>query len=133
MSDIKASVARYSPVLVLDADAAAAADLVRQLGERGCPADVAISYAAARAAAHSRHYRSMVFVADLNRGIDLACLDGLRRTLPSTWIIVIGADAALDPKNAIVRRCADALLVRPVSMDDLMFRVSAFSHRPRPP
>lgn len=133
MSDIDATVMRYSPVLVVDEDVAAAAELVRQLQARGCPADVAISCAAARAAAHARHYRSVILVVDPARASDLACLASLRSKLSSTWIIVICTDAASGTESSTIRHCADALLTRPFSLDELMFRLAAFSHRPRPP
>jgi DNA-binding response OmpR family regulator len=132
VSDIDAPVMRYSPILIVNADAAAAADLVRQLAMRGCSADVAITCTAAKAAAHGKHYRSLVLVADPSRAADLACLSSLRSRLPAIWIIVIGMNAAQDAQNATLRHCADAMLTRPFSLDDLIFRLSAFSHRPRP-
>jgi DNA-binding response OmpR family regulator len=133
MSDIDERIVKYSPILVVDAEAAEAADLSRQLNMSGWSADVAISCRAAKAAAQARHYRSLVLVADPNQPSDLACLASLRSRLPSTWIIVIGVNAAEDGQNATLRHCADALLTKPFSMDDLIFRLSAFSHRPRPP
>jgi DNA-binding response OmpR family regulator len=124
---------RYSPVLVVDADVAAASDLVRQLQMRGCCADVAISCTAAKAAAHAKHYRSLILVVETGRAADLACLASLRSRLPSTWIIVIGSDAEQDSQSSTIRHCADALLARPFSLDELIFRLTAFAHRPRPP
>jgi DNA-binding response OmpR family regulator len=133
MSDIDARVVTYSPILVVDADAAGAADLSRKLNSLGWSADIAISCTAAKAAAHARHYRSLVLVADPDRASDLGCLASLRSRLPSTWIIVIVVNSEQDGQNATLRHCADALLTKPFSMDDLVFRLSAFSHRPRPP
>jgi DNA-binding response OmpR family regulator len=132
VSDIEPPVVRYSPVLVVDTDVTTAAHLVQQLQIRGCSADVAISCTAARAAAHAKHYRSLILIADMSRAADLACLATLRSRLPATWIIVIGKDAEQDAQNSTVRHCADALLTRPFSLDDLTFRLAAFSHRPRP-
>lgn len=132
MSDTRPSVVRLSPILVVNADVDAAADLARQLQIRGCPADVAISCTAAKAATHAKHYGSLILVADLSRASDLACLASLRSRLPATWIIVIGAGVAEDWQNATVRHCADALLMQPFSLDDLMLRLAAFAHRPRP-
>lgn len=133
MSEIDPPIVSYSPVLVVDADVTAAAELVRQLQMRGCCADVAISCTAAKAATHAKHYRSLILVADTRRAADLVCLASLRSRLPATWIIVIGVDAEQDAQNSTVRHCADALLARPFSLDELIFRLAAFSHRPRPP
>jgi DNA-binding response OmpR family regulator len=133
VSDINTTVAGYSPTLVVDANAPAAANLARRLTNRGFPADVAITCLAAKAAAHTRHYRSLVYTADLSCGTDLMCLASLRNKLPRTWIIVIGTNSPQDAQNATLRHCADALLGTPLSIEDLIFRLAAFSHRSRPP
>jgi len=133
VNDIDPELVRYSPVLVVDADVAAATDLVRRLQSRGFAADVAISATAAKAAAHAKHYRSLILALDPESASDLACLASLRSKLPSTWIIVIGADAHQDSLSPTLRHCADALLARHFSLDELIFRLAAFAHRPRPP
>jgi two-component system, OmpR family, response regulator len=133
VSDTNTSVVTYSPTLVVDANATAAANLARQLSNRGFAADVAITCLAAKAAAHARHYRALVFAADLSLGTDLMCLASLRNKLPRTWIIVISANEPHDAQCAILRHCADAVLSRPLSIEDLVFRLEAFSHRSRPP
>ena len=133
MSDTNTSVVSFAPTLIVDANAVAAATLARQLSLCGYSADVAITCVAAKAAAHARHYRSLVFAADLSLGTDLMCLASLRNKLPRIWIVVISASARWDARNATLRHCADAVLTRPVSIEDLSFRLQAFSHRSRPP
>jgi two-component system, OmpR family, response regulator len=133
MSNLRTPDSAYSPTLIVDADAAAAAALARELGDRGLPADTAAHCAAAQAAARARYYGSVVFVADLNSAADVACLKTLRRRLPQTWIVLISPRAPNAARAAALRHSVDALLVAPFSLADLIFRLSAFSVRPRPP
>ena len=123
----------YLPMLVIDRNGAAATQLADRLRHSGFVADIAISCRAAQAAAHARYYGSMIFVGDLTLPADQACLGELRKASTRTWIIVISSTVPPEAQKGIVRGDADALLIAPFSMQDLISRLSAFSRRSRPP
>jgi DNA-binding response OmpR family regulator len=123
----------YMPILVVDANAQAAQQLAAQLRHSGFQTDVAISCVAAQAAARARHYGSFVVVLDPSQAVDLDCIAKLRRKAPRVWLIAISAMAPPLARKTLFRSGADALLVAPFSMADLISRISAFSHRSRPP
>jgi DNA-binding response OmpR family regulator len=133
MRNLPGSGAGYSPTLIVDANDLAAAALARELRNRGLPADTAAHCAGAQAAARAKYFGTLVFVADLSSNADTACLKVLRRKLPRTWIVVISSRVPNAAEAAALRHSVDALLSAPFSMEDLIFRLSAFSLRPRPP
>lgn len=122
----------YLPTLVIDANGAAAKQLADQLSRSGFPADIAINRSAAEAARLRRYYGSIVFVGDLSRPADLQSIVELRKKSQRTWIIAISSTRPPEARNEIVRREADALLIAPFSMKDLISRLFAFSLRSRP-
>lgn len=122
----------YAPVLVVDTDAPAAQQLTEQLRHRGFQAGVAISCSAARAAVRATHYGSVVVVADPKATDDLDCIAGLRASAPRSWIIAISRIVDLQAEQMFFLHGADSVLVVPFSVEDLTWRLSAFSHRSRP-
>jgi DNA-binding response OmpR family regulator len=123
----------YSTTLVVDFNGPAANELADQLRHAGFHADVAVSAQAAHAAARTGHYDALVMIADLNRADDTDCLRDLRKTARRSWIIVVSSRPCADPHQISLRCGADSLLIAPFSMEDLTFRLSAFSQRARPP
>jgi DNA-binding response OmpR family regulator len=123
----------YLPILVLDADTAAAATLASQLRVHGLHTDIATSCWAAQIEARAKHYRVIVAAADLGLSADLDCLEELRQRSLGTWIIVISPKQPPREAEKLARRHgADALLVAPFSLQDLIRRLLIFSVRPRP-
>lgn len=123
----------HSPTLVVDFNGDSAKQLAEQLSHFGFQADVAGSSQTAHASARAKRYHSVVMVADLTSEIDLECLIGLRKRARSAWIIVVSVRPSTHPEQ-IIRRCgADSLLIAPFSVEELTFRLSAFSRRSRPP
>lgn len=123
----------YRPSLIIDRNSAAAIQLASQLRHSGFEADIATSYRVAHAALRGKHYGALVVAADLNLAIDLAGLSDLRRATSRAWIIVISLHPCADAYRTILERGADSLLIAPFQFEDLVFRLSAFSHRSRPP
>jgi two-component system response regulator QseB len=123
----------YSPTLVVDFNRDAATQLAEQLSHFGFPVDIAGSSQNALASACSKRYHSVVMVADLTQETDLECLTGLRKRAGSAWIIVVSARPCTHAEQIIRRRGADSLLIAPFTLEELTFRLSAFSHRSRPP
>jgi DNA-binding response OmpR family regulator len=126
-------VVNYAPTLVIDTNGAAAEKLVNRLRRSGFTADTAVSCPAAIAAVRARSYASMIFVGDAGHLPDLQCIAQLRRRAHSTWIIMISSTAPHDMRELYLHFGVDALLVAPFSMEDLEFRLWAFSLRSRPP
>ena len=122
----------YSPTLVVDSNSAAANQLAEQLNHSGFHADVASNWPAAQAAARARHYDAVVMVADLNQTLDLECLKHLRKCAPSTWIIVVSSRPHSNPHQVVLQYGADSLLMAQFSVEELTYRLSAFSLRSRP-
>jgi two-component system OmpR family response regulator len=110
----------------------AASQLAEQVRHCGFQADVATSPHAACAAARAKHYGAFVIVVDLSLVTDLECLRDLRTLSPATWIIVISSRPHREAQQVVFHCGADALLVAPFSVEELTFRLSAFSHRSRP-
>lgn len=132
MSDVDPFMTGYLPILVVDANGAAAQQLADQLRHSGFQSDVATDFPAAHAAVRTRHYGSLVVVADPNRAADLEGLAVLRSKAPGAWLIAIGSTAYPLAKQALFRCGIDSLLVAPFSMEDLISRLSAFARRSRP-
>jgi PleD family two-component response regulator len=122
----------YQPTLVVDSNTTAAGQLAEQLSHCGFQADIATSPPAAHAAARAKHFGAFVVVIDLSVATDLECLRGLRARAPGTWIIVISSRPHHDAQQVVFHCGADALLIAPFSVEELTFRLSAFSHRSRP-
>jgi DNA-binding response OmpR family regulator len=114
------------------ADGSAAEELANELKLRGLSADIAISCTAAMTSLRACYYGSMVFVGDPSRLADLRCIAELRRKKPRTWIIMISSSPPCDTRELFSRYGIDAVLVRPWSTNDLVFRLLAFSRRSRP-
>lgn len=132
MTPIDPILSRYSLTLVVDSDGAAASQLAEQLNHSGFHAEMAISAQAALAAARSRRYDAIVVAADLEQPTELEHLKGLRKCAPSTWIIVVSSGPHASPHQVILRCGADSLMVAPFSVEELTYRLSAFSLRSRP-
>jgi DNA-binding response OmpR family regulator len=122
-----------SSVLLIHPRLPAAEALARTLSERGFSTHFVASAAAARVVARSRYYRTIVYVMDLWRGSGIADLAQLRGARPRTWIVVASPNPAPDEHADSLRYLADALLIGPLSTDELVSRLLAFSIRPRPP
>ena len=131
MRDNIASGQCYLPTLVVDANGTAATQLANQLRRSGFSADVATNWPTAHAAARSRHYGSLVVVADPSLPVDLECLARLRGTAPRTWIIVVSSTTQHTVPQEILHCGADSLLTAPFSMEELTSRLLAFSRRSR--
>ncbi len=122
----------YSLTLVVDFDGDAAKQLAEHLSHFGFRADAVGSSQTAHATTHAKRYDSIVMVADLTQALDLECLIGLRKRARNAWIIVISSTPCAHPEQ-ITRRCgADSLLIAPFTVEELTYRLSAFSHRSRP-
>jgi DNA-binding response OmpR family regulator len=133
MTSLNPHSAGHQPTLVIDSNSTAGSQLVEQLSHCGFQADVATSPHAAHAAARAKHFGAFVVVIDLSVATDLECLRGLRARAPGTWIIVISSRPHHDAQQVVFHCGADALLIAPFSVEELTFRLSAFSHRSRPP
>ena len=77
-------------------------------------------------------YGTLVVIADLSRADDLHCLSTLRRQSSRVWIITISVRPHPDREHVIFQHGADSLLTIPFSIEELSFRLWAFSHRSRP-
>jgi hypothetical protein len=75
----------------------------------------------------------VIVVGNPHRAPDLDCLASLRSALPATWIIVIDTHAMPGEGGTTASYYADAVIAKSFSLDDLLRRLAAFSHRPRPP
>ena len=123
----------YSPTLVVDFNSDAAKQLAGQLSHFGFRTDVVSSSQTAHAIARAKRYDSVVMVANLVQDLDLQCLIGLRKWARGAWIIVVSSTPCVHAET-ITRRCgADSLLIAPFTVEELTYRLSAFSHRSRPP
>jgi DNA-binding response OmpR family regulator len=123
----------YSPTLVVDFNDDAAKQLAEQLSHFGFQADAAGSSQTAHASARAKHYDCVVMVADLTQAVDLECLIGLRKRARKAWIIVVSSIPCAQAEQ-VMRRCgADSLLTAPFTVEELTYRLSAFSLRSRPP
>jgi DNA-binding response OmpR family regulator len=126
-------VASYMPILVVDANSLAAGQLAEQLEHCGFAAHTAITCPAALAALRARYYGAIVFVGDPGNPQDLLCIPALRRRAPRTWLIMVTSSTPGDPRELVLRYGVDSLLIAPLSIQDLVSRLSAFSLRSRPP
>jgi DNA-binding response OmpR family regulator len=127
------SLSKYSSTLVVDFNGVAAYQLAEQINHSGFHCDVAINAQAAHTAARAKHYETIVMVADLNQSDDVRCLRHLRMCARRSWIIVISSRPYTDAHQLIFRCGADSLLIAPYSIEELSFRLSAFSLRSRLP
>jgi DNA-binding response OmpR family regulator len=125
--------ATHLPILVVDADVAAAHQLATQVRHYGFESHAAISCSAAQAALRARRYGSVVAVLNPAQGIDLESLVTLRRKAPRTWLIAVSSSTSVLADSVLFRSGIDSHLIAPFSMEDLISRILAFSQRSRPP
>ena len=121
-----------SRTLLVDALVVHGKQLAEQLNRAGFRTDLAVSWRAATAALAQNYYHSCIVVADLDRAADLEHLDTLRRAALRVWIIVL---SDLQPESALIlahRQGIDAVLATPFSVQDLTWKLAAFSLRARP-
>jgi DNA-binding response OmpR family regulator len=120
------------PTLIVDPNAAAAAELAAQLTRAGFPSKVAVTCVAALDAVATQYFRSVIVVAALDDPECLRCLRALSRSTPQSWLIVISSDDD-GPALDLVHRCGgDALLTAPFAVRELVSRLAALSMRARP-
>ena len=122
----------YVPILVLDLDGASASELADTLRQRSFNAAFVTNCREALTAISANDYGTLVVIADLSRVDDLRCLAALRKQAPRAWIITISARPHSEAQHVIFQHGADSLLTVPFSIDDLTFRLWAFSQRSRP-
>jgi DNA-binding response OmpR family regulator len=121
------------PVLVVDASPANCHALAVMLRRFGLKVDTAVSHMAACVALRQVRYSTIVLAADLSRRADRAELLALRRRVPRTWIIAISLQPCPHAEKVAFRWGADSTLEAPWAVEELASRLSAFSHRSRPP
>ena len=132
MSGFNVPIRSRSSVLLIHPRLPAGDLLARTLNDHGFSTHLVASAAAARVVARSSHYRTIVFVTDLWHGSGMADLMTLRGGQPHTWIVVASPNPAPDEFVDSLRYLADALLIGPLSTDELVNRLLTFSLRPRP-
>ena len=121
------------PVLLLDADSSAAAQLAAQLRHAGFAIEVVSTPSEALDTLEYRVCSIVVVVADFVDDEEFQqCLTDLRHTAPKAWMVVVTDDP---PQRAmqIVRQCgADELIVTPFSVAMLIQYLAAHIRLPRP-
>jgi len=121
------------PVMILDSDSGAAAELAAQLHHAGFAIEVTSTTAEALDVLEYRVCSAVVMVADRvdDEGFQESLTD-LRQAAPKAWILVVTDDP---PQRAIqiVRRCgADELMATPFSMATLIQYLAVHMRLPRP-
>ncbi len=124
--------ASLEPILLLDPEADSAAELAGDLELRGFAIHVEHTEAGARAAMKDASFAVVIVVADVNHDACPYRLDDLRRAALRSWMIVISPRCDAKTCERIYRRGGDACLAAPVSIDDLIGRLTAFQARSRP-
>jgi DNA-binding response OmpR family regulator len=117
------------PILLLDPDLNSADELATHLELKGFPTRIERTGAGAQAAMRDAHFATLIVFADLD---DKAWLDDLRRTAARSWLIVISPLCDAKSCDLIHRHGGDACVTRPVSLDELILRLTAFQSRSRP-
>lgn len=120
------------PTLVVDPNAAAAAQLAAQLTRAAFPLKAVVTCAGAVDAVTAEHFRMIVVVAALDDPECLACLRALHRTTPQSWLIVISSHVASTALELAHRCGADSFVTAPFTVEDLVSRLAALSTRPQP-
>jgi DNA-binding response OmpR family regulator len=120
-----------SPILLVDADFTSRSKLASRLGEHGFATEVATNCSTAGAVATAQRCGTVVVVADFRRAANVNDLIRLRHKLPRTWIVAVSKWQPTDEVETSLRFFADAL-VTPLSTEELVFRLRAFSQRSRP-
>lgn len=120
------------PILVVDANGATARQLTTQLQHSRVQVDVATSDPMAYVAVRARNYGSLVVVVDPNVEADLKFLTAFRNKVPRAWLIAISSAPHPHTREILLRCGVDSFLIAPLSLDDLILRLSAFSYRSRP-
>lgn len=121
------------PVMILDADSGASAQLGAQLNHAGFAIEVVTTPADALDVLGYRVCSAVVVVADRVDDQEFQeSLTDLRHAAPKAWVLVVTDDP---PQRAvqIVRQCgADKLLVTPFSVATLIEYLAAHIRLPRP-
>ncbi len=121
------------PVLLLDSDASAAAQLAAQLRHAGFAIEIVSTSSEALDVLGYRVCSIVIVVADFVDDEELQqCLTDLRHAAPKAWMLVVTDDP---PQRAhqIVRQCgADDLIVTPFSVAMLIQYLAAHIRLPRP-
>jgi DNA-binding response OmpR family regulator len=120
------------PILLLDPDLNSADELATHLELQGFPTRIERTGAAAQTAMRDAHFATLIVFADLDDKACLDCLDDLRRTAARSWLIVISPLCDARSCDLIHRHGGDACVTRPVSLDELILRLTAFQSRSRP-
>jgi len=120
------------PILLLDPDLNSAEELATHLELKGFPTRIERTGAGAQAAMRDAHFATLIVFADLDDKACLGWLDDLRRTAARSWLIVISPLCDAKSCDLIHRHGGDACVTRPVSLDELTMRLTAFQSRSRP-
>lgn len=121
------------PVMLLDSDSSAAAQLATQLRHAGFAIDIVSSTSEALDVLAYRVFSIVVVVADFVDDEEVQqSLTDLRHAAPKAWMLVVTDDP---PQRAsqIVHQCgADELIVTPFSVGTLIQYLAAHIRLPRP-
>jgi DNA-binding response OmpR family regulator len=120
------------PILLLDPDLNSADELATHLELKGFPTRIERTGAGAQAAMRDAHFATLIVFADLDDNACLDWLDDLRRAAARCWLIVISSLCDAKSCDLIYRHGGDACVTRPVSLDELTLRLTAFQSRSRP-
>lgn len=121
----------HEPVLLLDPEMNST-ELAKQLELNGFPVRIEHTGAAAQAAIRGTRFATLIVIADLRDKACLGWLDDLRRLAARTWMIVVSPRCDATTCNLIHRHGGDACVTAPVSIDELIARLTAFQSRSRP-
>lgn len=120
------------PVLLLEPNAANAAQLASRLQAAGFEIRIEERADSARQAQRQSFFSVLIMIADLMDQDCLATLDTLRRGSPRSWMIVATSNCDAHACNVIHRHGGDACIALPIDLDDLIARLDAFQVRARP-
>ncbi len=123
---------RPQPTLIVDRNAATVKQLAEQLGHRGFATDIVSDHVAAERAIRTKYYRSIIVVIESDDDLGWEELSALRKRVQGSWIIVATPAHYLDAPDKVFRFGGDSLLATPISVENLIARLSAFSLRSRP-
>lgn len=123
--------ASHEPVLLLDPKMDSAAELAIHLELNGFPTRIESSAAGAQAAIRDAYFATLIVIADLDDAACLDWLDELRRAAAQSWMMVVSPRCDTKTRHLIYRHGGDACMAEPVSIDDLIRRLTAFQLRTR--
>jgi DNA-binding response OmpR family regulator len=121
----------HAPILLIDSGMDSAVELGTHLELNGFPTRIEHTGAGALAAMKDTYFATLIVIADFN---DSACfhrLDDLRRAASRSWMIVVSPRCDANTCELIYRHGGDACITAPVSINDLISRLSAFQLRSR--